>query len=46
MLLFGAAILMHPMIAVVAISVVIAIVLIAQGLMALMRGLFASFPNQ
>ncbi len=45
-LLFGAAILMHPMIAVVAISVVIAIVLIAQGLMALMRGLFASFPNQ
>ncbi len=45
-LLFGVAVLLHPMIAVAAISAVIAILLITQGLMALMRGLFASFPNR
>ena len=45
-LLFGVAILLRPMIAVVAISAIISIVLIAQGLMALMRGLFASFPDR
>ena len=45
-LLFGVAVLLHPMIAVAAISAVIAILLITQGLMALMRGLFASCPNR
>ena len=45
-LIFGVATLFRPMIAVVAVSFVVAVVLIIQGLMALMRGLFVSAPRR
>ena len=45
-LIFGVATLFQPMIAVVAVSFVVAVVLIIQGLMALMRGLFVSAPRR
>ncbi|HIV96755.1 MAG TPA: DUF308 domain-containing protein [Candidatus Agathobaculum stercoravium] len=45
-LVFGLVILFRPEIAAITISAVVAIVLIAQGLMALMRGLFASSPHR
>ncbi len=45
-LVFGLVILLRPSVAAVAIAAVVALVLIVQGLMALMRGLFASFPHR
>ena len=42
---FGLVTLFRPAVAAVAVAAIVAIVLIAQGLMALMRGLFGSSPH-
>ena len=44
-LVFGLVTLFRPAVAAVAVAAIVAIVLIAQGLMAIMRGLFSSFPK-
>ena len=44
-LVFGLVTLFRPAVAAVAVAAIVSIVLIAQGLMAIMRGLFSSFPK-